>query len=189
MKCICEVCSKEFNRSPSDVKRGGGKFCSHECRAVAKGNEEGITSLGGNEVSNGADNEVSVFQEKVDKIVKERGKLDYVLFGRLGMKKGVRKYQVTLQGRVVCFPTCVGVGVGKLVCSVCGCDNTKYFEPAVFNKCRNKKYNDILVPRGFVEEHGKLCDVLRNCMPVEGRIIRDGEGVGIERPKVKKEGK
>lgn len=31
VKCICEECGKEFEVKQSDIKNGGGKFCSNEC--------------------------------------------------------------------------------------------------------------------------------------------------------------
>jgi len=31
IKTICKYCGKEFNTLPSEIKRGGGKYCSREC--------------------------------------------------------------------------------------------------------------------------------------------------------------
>lgn len=31
VECVCLQCGKQFTRKPSDIKNGGGKFCSYEC--------------------------------------------------------------------------------------------------------------------------------------------------------------
>lgn len=32
MRCACEQCGAEFNRFPSQIKKGGGRFCSWACK-------------------------------------------------------------------------------------------------------------------------------------------------------------
>lgn len=32
IKCICQWCGKEFERKPSEIKNGGGKYCSQQCK-------------------------------------------------------------------------------------------------------------------------------------------------------------
>ena len=35
IKCICEICGKEFEVIPYRIKIGGGKYCSNKCRWTA----------------------------------------------------------------------------------------------------------------------------------------------------------
>jgi len=34
VKRICQTCHKEFSVKPFDIKRSGGKFCSHKCKGI-----------------------------------------------------------------------------------------------------------------------------------------------------------
>lgn len=36
IKCKCLICGKIFERQPSTIKRGYGKYCSHKCKGLAK---------------------------------------------------------------------------------------------------------------------------------------------------------
>lgn len=41
--CLCKKCSKEFNTYNSEIRRGGGIYCSRECYELSKLNPNGIS--------------------------------------------------------------------------------------------------------------------------------------------------
>jgi hypothetical protein len=36
VECICKICERKFNAPPSDIKNGGGKYCSRKCMGIAQ---------------------------------------------------------------------------------------------------------------------------------------------------------
>jgi len=36
VECICKICERKFNAPPSDIKNGGGKYCSYKCMGLAQ---------------------------------------------------------------------------------------------------------------------------------------------------------
>lgn len=43
VECVCLQCGKQFTRKPSDIKSGGGKFCSYECLYESRRNRVDLT--------------------------------------------------------------------------------------------------------------------------------------------------
>lgn len=74
VKRICEICKKEFEITPSAIRKGGGKFCSKKCMGEANKGANNPSWKGG----------------KVKRICPICGKPFYVI--QSAVKKGVGKY-------------------------------------------------------------------------------------------------
>lgn len=47
VECVCKNCGKQFNTPKSYIAKGGGKFCSNNCRYVFKRGDNGANAGGG----------------------------------------------------------------------------------------------------------------------------------------------